>query len=216
MGSWVSAWGVPTFGLTNDELARVIYLGIIVIALSASLAALYHRRIGPWVQHVVIWVSLFAVLIVGYSNRDRLEDMGYRAFGMLVPGVPVPGPTAGSVMVARSRDGHFHVRATVDGHTVPMIVDTGASSVVLTNHDAGLLGIHPRDDDYTVPTSTANGHAGTAPVIIASLAVGNIAQKNVPALVAQPGALDSSLLGNSFLERLKSYTFEGDKLLMKR
>jgi aspartyl protease family protein len=134
---------------------------------------------------------------------------------MLVPGVPVPGP-AGSVMVARSRDGHFHVRATVDGRTVPMIVDTGASSVVLTNHDAGLLGIHPREDDYTVPTSTANGHAGTAPVIIASLAVGTIAQKNVPALVAQPGALDSSLLGNSFLERLKSYTFEGDKLVMKR
>jgi aspartyl protease family protein len=135
---------------------------------------------------------------------------------MLVPGIPVPGPTPGSVLVAKSRDGHFHVRAKIDGHAIQLIVDTGASSVVLTDRDARAIGIRPREDEYTVATSTANGRASTAPVILSDLTIGSISQKNVPALVAQPGALDTSLLGNSFLERLHSFTFEGGKLMLKR
>jgi aspartyl protease family protein len=205
------------FDLTGqDGAVRFVYLGIILIALIASVSALHRHNILGALRNLAIWIGLFAVALMAYAHRFDLEAAGYRVFGMLVPGVPVPGPTAGSVIVAKSRDGHFHVRATIHGHALQMIVDTGASAVVLTDRDALAIGIRPREDAYTVSTSTANGHASTAPVILPDLTIGGISQRNVPALIAQPGTLDSSLLGNSFLERLKSFTFEGDRLMLRR
>ena len=53
-----------------------------------------------------------------------------------------------------------------------------------------------------------------AEIRLDQIAVGPIVMRNVPALVARPGALDESLLGMSFLERLKSYTVERGRLVL--
>ena len=53
-----------------------------------------------------------------------------------------------------------------------------------------------------------------AEVRLDQIAVGPIVMRNVASLVARPGALDESLLGMSFLERLKSYTVERDRLIL--
>ena len=39
--------------------------------------------------------------------------------------------------------------------------------------------------------------------------------RNVRALVVRPGALNESLLGMSFLERLQSYTVERGRLVLR-
>ena len=54
----------------------------------------------------------------------------------------------------------------------------------------------------------------TAEVRLNEIAVGPIVMRRVPALVAKPGALSESLLGMSFLERLKSYAVERGKLIL--
>jgi aspartyl protease family protein len=203
--------------LTGDgDTARLVYLSLVLIMLLASTAILRRQSVAQIFRNALMWIVAFAVFIVGYAYRNDLQGVGYRTLGVLVPGYVAPGPKPGSVMVSKAPDGHFHVRATVGGHVVKLLVDTGASSVVLTPGDADALGIRPREAAFTVPTSTANGHSVTAPVILPDLTIGGISQKNVQALVAQPGALDSSLLGNTFLERLKSYSFEGDRLVLTR
>jgi aspartyl protease family protein len=53
-----------------------------------------------------------------------------------------------------------------------------------------------------------------AEVRLDQVAVGPIVMRNVSALVARPGALDESLLGMSFLGRLKSYTVERGRLIL--
>ena len=65
-----------------------------------------------------------------------------------------------------------------------------------------------------VPVTTANGAALAAEVPVGEIAVGSIVMRNVGALVARPGALEESLLGMSFLERLKSYTVERGRLVL--
>ena len=65
-----------------------------------------------------------------------------------------------------------------------------------------------------MPVTTANGSALAAEARLDQIAVGPIVMRNVGALVARPGALDESLLGMSFLERLKSYTVERDRLIL--
>jgi len=199
-----------------DQIAQLVYLSVFGVLLAASLARSRRMGLGAALRAIILWIGLMAVALMAYAYRDDLKSVGYRVLGALIPGMAVPGSTPGSVVVSKSRDGHFHVRASVHGQMVQMIVDTGASSVVLTDRDAAAIGLRPRSGAYTVETSTANGAAATAPVVLTDLAIGDIVLKNVPALVAQPGALDNSLLGNSFLDQLASFTVSGDRLTMTR
>ena len=68
---------------------------------------------------------------------------------------------------------------------------------------------------YTVNIETANGRARAAPVTLDRVAVGGIVEKSVPALIAQPGQLRTSLLGMSFINRLESWEVRGDQLIMR-
>jgi aspartyl protease family protein len=96
-----------------------------------------------------------------------------------------------------------------------MVLDTGASSVVLTQEAAKAAGLPLEVLNYSVQVDTANGRARAAPVTLDRLVVGDIIERAVPALIAQPGQIKTSLLGMSFLNRLESWEVRGDKLLMR-
>ena len=87
--------------------------------------------------------------------------------------------------------------------------------MVLTAEDARRAGLSPRADEFTVTTSTANGTASVAPVTISAITIGAMRESNVRAFVARPGALNQSLLGHTFLDRLASYEVRGDRLILR-
>ena len=103
----------------------------------------------------------------------------------------------------------------MNGTRVAMTLDTGASAVVLTHDAAKAAGLPLEMLNYTVPVDTANGRARAASVTLDRLAVGDIVERSVPALIAQPGQLRTSLLGMSFLNRLESWEVRGDRLMMR-
>ena len=96
-----------------------------------------------------------------------------------------------------------------------MVLDTGASSVVLTQEAAKAAGLPIEVLNYTVNVDTANGRTRAAPVTLDRLAVGGLTERAVPALVVQSGQLKNNLLGMSFLNRLASWEVRGDKLRMR-
>ena len=96
-----------------------------------------------------------------------------------------------------------------------MVLDTGASSVVLTQEAAKAAGLPLEVLSYTVNVETANGRARAAPVTLDRVAVGGIVERAVPALIAQPGQLRTNLLGMSFLNRLESWEVRGDRLVLR-
>ena len=120
----------------------------------------------------------------------------------------------GEVIVSRRLSGEFSVAARVNGARVTFLFDTGASMVVLAASDARRAGVDAAGLTFDVPVTTANGAALAAEVRLNEVAVGPIVMRNVGALVARPGALEESLLGMSFLERLKSYTVERGRLIL--
>jgi aspartyl protease family protein len=120
-----------------------------------------------------------------------------------------------TVEIVRGRAGDFQVAAQVNGTRVAMALDTGASAVVLTQEAAKAAGLPLELLSYTVQVDTANGRARAAAVTLDRLAVGSIVERSVPALIAQPGQLRTSLLGMSFLNRLESWEVRGDKLMMR-
>ena len=105
--------------------------------------------------------------------------------------------------------------AEVNGARVALVLDTGASSVVLTQEAAKAAGLPLELLNYSVNIDTANGRARAAPVTLDRLAVGGIIERAVPALIAQPGQLRTNLLGMSYLNRLESWEVRGERLIMR-
>src|SRR5690606_41504462 len=117
-----------------------------------------------------------------------------------------------TVRVRRRPDGHYSIRTQVNGSSATMMVDTGASTIVLRTAHAQLAGIDIDRLSYSVPVQTANGTAYAAAVRLRHVAVGPIRLDGVDALVTRPGVLNESLLGMNFLRRLRSYELSGEVL----
>ncbi|MFN4041180.1 MAG: TIGR02281 family clan AA aspartic protease [Brevundimonas sp.] len=106
--------------------------------------------------------------------------------------------------VARADDGHYWARASIEGQAVDLMVDTGASLVVLTRADAERLGYRLDEADFSLRLNTASGAVAAAPIRLASIDVGSARVERVAALVAADG-LPHSLLGMSYLGRLSGF-----------
>ena len=205
--------------LVNVETGAWVVAG----ALALYVAVLFSANRGPFGQtlrHLAIWGGLMLLLVVGYSFRDEVTIVTNRVVGNLLPpgsGMTVesgmPGETA--VRIRKRRDGHFAATATVNGVPTTMMVDTGASTVVLKPADAIAAGIDVNGLSYVIPVSTANGTTYAAPVSLGSISIGPIKVKDVEALVSKPGNLNESLLGMSFLRRLRSFNFSGEFVTLR-
>ena len=123
------------------------------------------------------------------------------------------GNGVGSVEIERAPDNHFYAEAQVNGARVRFLVDTGASSVVLTQADARRAGI--ATGNYSTIGRGAGGEVRLLPVTIARLGLGPVSAEQVPAMVAEEGALRVSLLGQSYLSRLESVAIEGDRMVLR-
>ena len=162
---------------------------------------------------VAVWGVLFALVAGVYAYRWEAADFVERMTSELMPSEPTVGQ--GGEAIVRSRlGGAFAVTAHINGARATLLFDTGASMVVLTASDARRAGVNAASLVYDVPVTTENGSAMAAEVRLDEMSVGPIAMRRVPALVAKPGALEESLLGRSFLERLKSYSVERGKLIL--
>jgi clan AA aspartic protease (TIGR02281 family) len=96
-----------------------------------------------------------------------------------------------------------------------MVIDTGASSVVLTYETAKAAGLPLELLDYDVDLETASGRTKGARLTLDRLAIGKLVEHSVPALVVPQGQLKSNLLGMSFLDRLESWEVRADRLVLR-
>ena len=173
--------------------ARVVYLvaAALLPARLLRLAARADRAVGCATS--LVWVLIFAMVVIAYGFRDVLREQ-------LLPAamVQVSGDT---VELRRGSDGHFHATLEVNGEPVRFMVDTGASGIVLSRRDAERIGLDAgRRSTYLGTAQTANGRVATAGVRLGLVRLGGFTDTGVPASVSE-GGLDTSLLGMSYLDR---------------
>ena len=120
---------------------------------------------------------------------------------------------AGEVSLPRGGDGHYYASVTVEGVPTQMLVDTGASVVALTGADAKAMGISWSDDQVQPVAQGASGPINGFPITIERVQLGGLDVHGVPAIVV-PEGLGVSLLGQSFLGRVKHVDIEGDKMVL--
>jgi len=207
-------------GFDPSDFAIAMASVALLIFLSSSIAGSYRGRAGQAVRDLLTWSMVALLLVAGYSFREEILTLGHRVVGeLLPPGSALRGETQvegeRSVRIRRRPDGHFIAKTQINGVSLIMLVDTGASTVVLKPADAQKLGIDVDRLRYSVPVQTANGTTYAAHVRLRNLTLGPISLNDVEALVAKPGALKENLLGMSFLSRLRSYEFTTDMLTLR-
>lgn len=118
------------------------------------------------------------------------------------------------VVVARGHEGHFTTQATINGATIPMVIDSGASLVVLRREDALAAGISVFPSEFTGTAQTAGGTVKTKRVMLDRIGIAGIERRNVAAAVVDAN-LPTSLLGQSFLAQLNEVRMAGDEIILR-
>lgn len=206
-------------GLDSDSFGYMILGLALLVFVGSGLFSGYRGRVGDAVRDAGTWAVIALALVIGYSYREELTRVAERVASELAPGMigPVEMTATGdrSVRIRRQLSNHFVASVTVNGIKTKMVVDTGASTIVLRSQDALRAGVNLAKLTYSVPVQTANGISTAARLKLDAVSVGPVTLRNVETLIARPGALHQSLLGMSFLSRLRSYEFTGDFLTLR-
>ncbi|MCM2503021.1 TIGR02281 family clan AA aspartic protease [Aureimonas altamirensis] len=203
-------------GLREDDFAQLVYLGAILTAVGGTVIVAFRGRLADAVRNALLWTVAFVVLIGVYAYSTEFRSVGERMLGALMPGRIVASGSGDNlqVSVGRGFDNHFRVDASINGVELPVLVDTGASTVALDRDTARRVGIDVDALSYDAQVRTANGVASAAMVRLDSVAVGPIERRNVTAMVTANDAIGVGLLGMSFLGQLASVEFRGDRLIL--
>lgn len=129
---------------------------------------------------------------------------------------PIPHQAGRKVQLAAVAGGHFSAEFRLNGRKVAAMIDTGATHIAINRTTALRIGLGVAESDFTGSAETANGRARFAPVVIARIALGRIELDDVQAVVLDDRALSGTLVGMSFLSRLKRYSVEEGMLVLEQ
>ena len=206
--------GQGTVGpLSADDFGSLAYKIALLVFLTAAVLTLFRERFTQAITAALLWVVVGLLLVIGYSYRFELSEVADRVMAELIPGHVIShGRT---VEVARTSAGDFAIAAQINGARVHMVLDTGASSVVLTQDDAKAAGLPLDLLDYTVSIDTANGRTRAAPVTLDRIADRQPGREFGRSAGGAARPAQTSLLGMSFLNRLQSWQVNGDRLVLQ-
>jgi aspartyl protease family protein len=145
------------------------------------------------------------VLISADSREAVIEVNGERRSYALDSriGGNLSTPQKTEVRISRDAGGNYTTVGSINGRTVDMLVDTGASSIALSEVEAKRLGIPYWLTGEKAGVRTASGFARGYLVTLDEVRVGSISLQQVRAVVVQGNNPVRVLLGMSFLNRVE-------------
>jgi len=195
---------VPRSGLLMAAMGAML-LGLIGTMLIGRVPLLGRT------MRTVSTVGLMGVLLLVVLQLSRLDPR----FSMAVPemGLPQQVVEGGETRVPMAPDGHYWIRAQVNGQDVNFLVDTGATLTAVSPETAELAGLEPRAGGLPIRMQTANGAVAAEMTAIDELQFGNVAARGLDAIIA-PGLGSTNVIGMNLLSRLASVRIEDGVLIL--
>lgn len=182
-----------------------IFLGAVLLLLALRIRAVRATL------SLAMTAGLLTLLVVMLVERAPYDPLLSRIAGRFAPGAQqVVGR---ELRVPMSADGHFWVRARIDGVERRMLVDSGATVTALSAGTARAAGLAPRTGIAPVVLQTANGAIVAQTARIGTLRLGDIAARDL-AVVVSPAFGTMDVLGMNFLSRLRSWRVERATLIL--
>jgi len=124
-------------------------------------------------------------------------------------------PKARELRVVRNNHGAYAVSGRINGGAVEFLIDTGASSVAMSEAEARKIGIPFELTGQRIGVATANGLVEAYRVVLETVEIGDIRLRNVEGNVVLGSGPDRVLLGMSFLNRLE-FENRGNLMLLRQ
>lgn len=207
-------------GLDSSRFAGLMASIALLIWIGGGVLKDYAGRYTKALKDILTWAGIALIMVTFYTFRFELMEGIDRVLHQILPaGTNISlspySQDRATVRIRKKDNGHFIVNTITSRSPITMLVDTGASNVVLSARDALSIGITQESLNFVIPVNTAAGRAMAARIIIDEIRIGPIRLRAVEALVAKEGQLQESLLGMSFLNRLRSYEVNGDFLILR-
>jgi aspartyl protease family protein len=207
------ARGFPEARLRGQDWGDAVYLGAFALLVGAGLWRVRGLRLVFVLRYVAIWVAVAAVLALGFAYKDEIVGVPQRLAIAFGTGRPV---SVGSheLVISQDAEGSYEVVGRVNGQSVRFMVDTGASETVLAPEDARRLGVDFGALTFDEQAETANGKGYGARYVAREFEVGPIRLTDFRMQINK-APMSSSLLGQTFLNRLASFEIRDRKLYLK-
>lgn len=191
----------------NDvEIPRVFMLAIMIVFVASSLIGM-RLPIAKVAKMLLGWAAIFGVFFILFAFRGEFVSLGQR---LRAEATGTPLQQGEEIRVPMAEDGHFWISGTVNGYEVRFLVDSGASTTVLSAAAAARAGVRGRDRGFI---STANGTAEVSRGYAGTLKVGSIERTDFPVLINAND--NTSVLGMNFLSSLGNWRVEGTYLVLR-
>ncbi|SDE16720.1 retropepsin-like aspartic protease family protein [Limimaricola pyoseonensis] len=192
--------------MSPDNFASLIYLVLLGTAVAGWFLMQNRTRLGQMAQQAAVWGFIFLGVIAAAGLWSDVRDE-------VMPRQTMVG--SDQIEVPQARDGHYYLTLEVNGAPIDFVVDTGATDMVLGRDDARRAGIDPETLDYFGSAMTANGEVRTARVQLDSVALGEIEDEGLSAVVTD-GELNGSLLGMGYLRLFGRLQIADGQLVLTR
>lgn len=206
--------GAPDDAWTTFQLLWVNGGAGMLTALLAGYVMVNGTRAFPRTARTSAIATIMIVAFLGYGQRTEIMLQFSDMMARVAPTAAVATPL-GTADVPRHWDGHFRADAVINGTKIDMLVDTGASLVLLTYQDAIDAGVNAAALKFNVPILTANGRSHVATLKINKITIGGVTVHGVDAAVAEHGQLHASLLGMSFLGEIEEAVIRKDRMILR-
>jgi aspartyl protease family protein len=163
--------------------------------------------------------TFMGVKVISTSGDTAVIEVGGKRATLRVGESPASvgggGPTSSGsrIVLAAGPGGHFLADGRINGQQVRFIVDTGATSVAISEREAQRLRLPYKEGRQTM-TGTANGAVPTWQIKLPSVRIGDVEVRDVDASVL-PADMPFILLGNSFLDRFQMKR-ENEQMTLER
>lgn len=119
-------------------------------------------------------------------------------------------------LVAADGAGHFVADFKLNGRAVRAMIDTGATVVAVNRSTAQSIGYRLAPADFRIEVQTANGTARAASIVLDNVGIGRLSVDRVAAVVLDDELLGETLVGMSFLSRLKGFQVADGALILNQ
>ena len=207
----------PAFDALADIIRSIPRFELLVITVSALvggwIGAMMLRRgaIGGQLLRSLSTLALIGVLVTVVLQLSRFDPR----LDIAVPqiGLPEQVVQGGETRIPLAPDGHFWVRAELNGVPANFLVDTGATVTAVSQDIADAAGLEPRTGGIPVRINTANGAINAQLSTADRIAFGNVEASGIDVIIA-PNLGSTNVLGMNVLSRLESWQVRDNTLIL--
>ena len=156
----------------------------------------------------LVLTGILVTIVLQLSRFDPRLEMALPDMGL--PQQVVEG---GETRIPLAADGHYWLKAEVNGEPVNFMIDTGATLTAVSSKVADRVGLEPRRGGIPITLNTANGTISAQIATMDELRFGNVAARGLDAVIA-PNLGDTSVIGMNLLSRLKGWRVEEGTMIL--